>query len=488
MNFTFDDFEDERNNSKIETHNDSYMNKELFVSDNIKTTLDVDYNKNIDFGDFIDGKTENINNSESLFNEKDNILGINKNKQLSNTDTNNLDTSHNKHNNDNSSNNNHHHSSYIGIDNLEFCNNEIKSIYDDKLDSPTTYKNDIVKKIQDCNLGNEDEFVDDSYNFDNNQHDNSNVNINTNDVSINNHNYNGNKNNGNLTDDSFYNIATYGSNITNYSVNNSVNDLSHLNTNSNNNKSMTSSNNNNSGVRIENRENVYLNKLLEREKICEELNKIVSKLNTTIADNYMSHTNSIKLLNNRVGNIEVKLGELITLLQSKTKTLGNNNVSFNNEKVVGHEYDHNKRTSNRLFSNNINNPNVFSNNNNSNNLLNQTNVQNSSNYSRIDDVNAFRENQREIERKAEAERIKKLELERKKREEAERLRIEQEKQRQKEELEKKKKLDMKRRELMSSLFSNGDSGNCNNNSSEKKPSLFGDEQTGSNVRTSLFDD
>ncbi|KAH8739067.1 hypothetical protein FG386_000934 [Cryptosporidium ryanae] len=483
INFVCNDFEYGKINHKMENHNDSgYIDGELFDNDHKKTAVSFGDNKDVDFCDFIDDKFDNINDSRELFKEgNDNTFDINKKGGLSSNNNFEKDSgnftnvnnnvkrtyhSDNKDDNDNINSNNH-----INSNNIEFNNNDNEFTPNNKLYNQAVYR------------------YDDELKTEKEENSNNNINININDISVNSYTHDSSQNKCNLTDDSFY-VETYGSNIANYSVNNSVNDLTHLNTNINSKNTTNSS-------KIENHENVYLNKLIEREKVFEELNKITSRLNTTIAENYTFHTNHIKSLSNRVNNIEVKLGELITLLQSRIKISCNNGSNLNNE---CDQSNHNMRGSNKLFSNNIsNNSNMFSNFNNDNNsnnnnntsgnsnILNHTNVQRPSNYSKIDDINAFRENQREIEKRAEAERLKKLEFERKKREDAERLRIEQEKKRQIEELERKKKLDMKRKELMSSLFLNNNSGD-KNSSNEKKPSLFGEEQTSSNMRSSIFDD
>ncbi|QOY41458.1 Uncharacterized protein cpbgf_500230 [Cryptosporidium parvum] len=303
-----------------------------------------------------------------------------------------------------------------------------------------------------------------------------------------------------FTDDSIFNVNnSFGSNMANYSAYDSVHEI-----------------NLGSNQKIENHENVLLNRMIDNQGIYNDINIMCETLSTTIKDNFQIHNNEIKNLTNKINSIEDKLNELILLFNTKMKSLSNgNNVSFqsnngnqysqfndrNNVNLgVGSDYviDNNN---NRNFGQNIGNirqNQLFSNNNN-NNILGQNSylqkydIDNDNifgnaglnNGSKMNS-NSIRDSQKEAEKRAEIERLKKLEAERKKREEAERKRIEEEKRRQREEAERKMKADIKRKEIMDSLFACqvGDNGN----NSEKKPSLFGDESSNTNSRRNLFDD
>ncbi|KAK9172408.1 hypothetical protein CmeUKMEL1_09765 [Cryptosporidium meleagridis] len=304
-----------------------------------------------------------------------------------------------------------------------------------------------------------------------------------------------------FTDDSIFNVNnSFGSNMANYSAYDSVHEI-----------------NLGSNQKIENHENVLLNRMIDNQGIYNDINIMCETLSSTIKDNFQIHNNEIKNLTDKINGIEDKLNELILLFNTKMKTLPNgNNISFQsnngsqysqfndrNNVNLGVNSDYfvdNNNNNNRSFGQNIGNirqNQLFSNNNNNTILGQNSNLQKYdlndnifgnaglSNGSKMNS-NTIRDSQKEAEKRAEIERLKKLEAERKKREEAERKRIEEERRRQREEAERKMKADIKRKEIMDSLFACqvGDSGN----NSEKKPSLFGDESSNTNSRRNLFDD
>ncbi|OII71241.1 uncharacterized protein cubi_01716 [Cryptosporidium ubiquitum] len=326
-----------------------------------------------------------------------------------------------------------------------------------------------------------------------------------------------------FTDDSMFNVNnSFGSNMANYSAYDSVHEI-----------------NLGSNQKIENHENVLLNRMIDNQGIYNDINTMCETLSATIKDNFQIHNNEIKNLTDKVNNIENKLNELITLFTTKMKSVSQgNNASFNSNNYTNngnnlsdHAFNRNNNQNNvdpfpqfndrfggggmgglggSDYNINLNNRNIGQNignirqnqlfTNNNHNILSQNSAysqrpnidgddifgnSNFNNGSKMNS-NSFRESQKEAEKRAEIERIKKLEAERRKKEEAERKRIEEEKRKQKEEAERKLKADIKRKEIMDSLFACQASDNASN--SEKKPSLFGDESSDFNSRKNLFDD
>lgn len=282
-----------------------------------------------------------------------------------------------------------------------------------------------------------------------------------------------------LTDDSVFNVNnSFGSNMANYSAYDSVNEISYL----------------GSNQKIENHENVLLNRMIDNQGIYNDLNTLCETLSTTINDNFQTHNKEIQNLSKKVDSIENKLGELISLFETRFKSLPHSNDrSIMGGAGIDYSIESNSRNfgpntagikPNQLFANNSSfysqRPNIDRGNddNFASPGLNSAGIMNS---------NSIKESQREAEKRAEVERLKKLEAERKKKEEAERKMIEEERRRQKEEAERKMRADVKRKEIMDSLFA-CQTNYHNPNNSEKKPSLFGDEPSNCNLRRNLFDD
>ncbi|KAH8583937.1 uncharacterized protein ELE39_002695 [Cryptosporidium sp. chipmunk genotype I] len=310
-----------------------------------------------------------------------------------------------------------------------------------------------------------------------------------------------------FTDDSIFNVNnSFGSNMANYSAYDSLHEI-----------------NLGSNQKIENHENVLLNRMIDNQGIYNDLNIMFETLSTTIKDHFQIHNNEIKNLTDKVNNIENKLNELISIFNTKMKLVSNvnnapfqsnngnnrNNINTSNQfpqfndrnsgNLGGSDYviDNNNRNFGQVIGN-VRQNQLFTSN--SNGILGQNSCYSQRPNTDVDDIfgnsgfndgskmnsNSIRESQKEAEKRAEIERLKKLEAERKKKEEAERKRMEEERRKQREEAERKMKADMKRKEIMDSLFAchAGDNGN----SSEKKPSLFGDESSNGNSRRNLFDD
>ncbi|KAJ1609172.1 hypothetical protein OIY81_2446 [Cryptosporidium canis] len=315
-----------------------------------------------------------------------------------------------------------------------------------------------------------------------------------------------------LTDDSLFNVNnSFGSNMANYSAYDSVNEISYM----------------GSNQKIENHENALLNRMIDNQGLYNDINTMCETLSTSIHDNFLAQNKEIKDLSRKVDNIENKLNEIITLFETKLKHFSqSNNTRMNSNNSVNHEgFSNNSLSYNnpymqfndrvgggglggtgyisdpnhREFGQSIGNPKpnqLFANNYNQGLLSKPPPYTHKSNIDRDDhfsnpnqsgasrmNSNSIRESQREAEKRAEAERLRKLEAERKKKEEEERKKMEEERRRQKEEAERKLRADVKRKEIMDSLFASQ-----TNDSSEKKPSLFGDESTSGNSRRNLFDD
>lgn len=304
-----------------------------------------------------------------------------------------------------------------------------------------------------------------------------------------------------LTDDSMFNVNnSFGSNMANYSAYDSVHEIGYL----------------GSNQKIENHENVLLNRMIDNQGIYNDINTLCETLSTTINENFQTHNKEIQNLSEKVDNIESKLSELISLFEARFKpsphpaTNHGSQFTLSNDMAmmgtgaggIDYNIDSNYRNfgqnsgnmkSSQLFANNAFPFNPQRSNINrgeggvglgDNDLFTNPNLSNNS--SRMNS-NSIRESQREAEKKAEMERLRKLEAERKKKEEAERRIIEEERRRQKEEAERKMRADVKRKEIMDSLFA-CQTNDHNPSSSEKKPSLFGDESSNCNSRRNLFDD
>ncbi|KAF7456484.1 SH3 domain-containing protein [Cryptosporidium felis] len=312
-----------------------------------------------------------------------------------------------------------------------------------------------------------------------------------------------------FTDESFFNVNnSFGSNMANYSANDSVHEANCLGPNQ----------------KIESRENVLLNRVIDHQGIYSEINLMCENLMSAIRDNFQNQAKEMKDLSDKVCGIEKKLNEFIALLTSRMKTASAHNATHSHPNVMssqapdradfgGDHLDFSQRNVNNQNFGNVKSNQLFSNSNflqgnsrqnacrdetskNQNDMpacfnSNFNNAISNSNgiYSRGNPSGGVsRETQREAEKRAEAERLRKLEIERKKREEAERKRIEEEKRKQMEEAERKMKADLKRKEIMSSLFAS-QTVDSSNGSSDKKPSLFGDETSPSNLKSKgLFDD
>ncbi|KAJ1605782.1 hypothetical protein OJ253_2999 [Cryptosporidium canis] len=315
-----------------------------------------------------------------------------------------------------------------------------------------------------------------------------------------------------LTDDSMFNVNnSFGSNMANYSAYDSVNEISYM----------------GSNQKIENHENALLNRMIDNQGLYNDINTMCETLSTSIHDNFLAQNKEIKDLSKKVDNIENKLNEIITLFETKLKHFSrSNNTCINSNNSVNHEgFSNNSLSYNnpymqfndragggglggtgyisdpnhKEFGQNIGNPKpnqLFANNYNQGLLskpppyIHKSNIDRDDHFSNPNQggasrmsSNSIRESQREAEKRAEAERLRKLEAERKKKEEEERIRMEEERKRQREEAERKLRADVKRKEIMDSLFASQ-----TNDSSEKKPSLFGDESTCVNSRRNLFDD